>query len=493
MRPCWGMLLGIALGAEANRLDVRQAASNTAPASQTPSSGSSAGGGGGGSSATGGASSVSTPVVTSPAAGGDTTIFVTQTVTNGGGGGSVVTQVTTVQTNVIVTITQTTTDFSTTTVTSRDADVATKVIFSTVTQTINAKRDLSSEFHVIGRSPVQVGAQPTPSAEAGAWWAELSGLERARNYEKRAIITNTVLVTVGGTAGASTVLSTVIQTVRTTTTAVARTVSILTETEQANARSTITTTSVITVRQTQVSNGAVETASGTPGDSSGGGGGSSSDGGLSGGAKAGIGIGVGLAGLALIAIVLWFCLRRRRGPKPNPDDLLGPSSEVPVGFAAGGSRNSRPMSEALTSTPGTAPRRSPVVPNVQPEGYRGTAMGDGRAGYAKPEPYGAGHAPTRSTTTNTKPSTLSPEDQLPRHPTPEGGATSVSPVSPYSNTRPQTAELGNDGAAAKWHNAGAAEMATDSPAAAKWHSDNAHEIDSRPAMGHQSGPVYEMP
>ncbi|KAJ3472323.1 hypothetical protein NLG97_g11088 [Lecanicillium saksenae] len=38
------------------------------------------------------------------------------------------------------------------------------------------------------------------------------------------------------------------------------------------------------------------------------------------------------------------------------------------------------------------------------------------------------------------------------------------------------------------------ELGTDNNNAAnKWHNESAAEIDSQPVMGHQSGPVYEMP
>ncbi|PHH67859.1 hypothetical protein CDD83_6373 [Cordyceps sp. RAO-2017] len=91
-------------------------------------------------------------------------------------------------------------------------------------------------------------------------------------------------------------------------------------------------------------------------------------------------------------------------------------------------------------------------------------MGDGRAGYANPAPYGAAYAaytPSRSTTTTTQQNRHSAVsgDQLPRHPTP-GDSSLVSPMT-------DTAELGNEGGAA--------------------------EIDGHAVMSHQSGPVYEMP
>ncbi|OAQ66150.1 hypothetical protein VFPPC_14292 [Pochonia chlamydosporia 170] len=464
MRFSWAVVLGLTLGAQANRLAPRQNGGTTAPPPGTTSGGggdtssSSSSGGGGGS---------------------DTTVTVTATVT--GEGGSTVSDTTTVIASSVTTVTVTTTDIATTTITKSDGDTSTKTVYVTSTQTVNMKRSLDGTFEYLGNGPAQVDAEPTPAPTVTGIQAGYPGIE------KRAIITTTVTVTAGG-SGATTVFQTVTKNVKSTTTTVVHATSLVTETYQANAKTTVTVTSTIVSKLTVVSTGVIETSTSTPTGGAGSGGGSSD--GLSTGAKAGIGVGAGVAGLAIIGALLWFCRRRSRGPKPDPDDLLGPSSEVPVG--AGSSRHSRPMSEGLTSTPGTAPRRSPVLPNVQVEGYRGTAMGDGRAGYAKPDPYGAAYAPTRSTTNSTHPSrggTLSPGDQLPRHPTPETTAASVSPLSP----RPQTAELGNDGAGAKWHTSEAAEMATDNPAAAKWHSDNAHEIDSQPVMGHQSGPVYEMP
>ncbi|KAK2606263.1 hypothetical protein QQS21_003311 [Conoideocrella luteorostrata] len=491
MRLSLGLVLGLALGTQAKRLAARQNGGLTsAPPMTTP-----APGGTGSGSGSSGSDSSTTSISSSVGGGGgggnggDTTVQQTRTVTQGGGG-STVSQTTTIQVSTVTTVTVTTTDIATTTVTSRDNDTATKTVYVTSTQFVNAKRDLEVvEF--VGNGPAQVEAEATPVPRATATRAGYTGLQRFRN-NRRAVVTNTVFVTVGSGGGDTTVVVTATRSVRSTTTTLVHTTSFVTETDQANAKTTITSTSTIVLKLTQVSTGAIETSEPTgAGNGNGNGSGNNNaDSGLSTGAKAGIGAGVGVVGLAVIAGIIAFCLRRRRrGPKPDPDDLLGPSSEVPVGVGAGGSRSSRPMSEALSSAPGAVPRRSPVLPNVQPEGYRGTAMGDGRAGYAKPETYGSAYAPTRSTTTNTKASTLSPGDQLPRHPTPDTNTASVSPLTP----RPDTAELGSEGGGAKWHQPEAAEMATDNPAAAKWHSDNAHEIDSRPAMSHQSGPVYEMP
>ncbi|EHK44187.1 hypothetical protein TRIATDRAFT_257827 [Trichoderma atroviride IMI 206040] len=108
-----------------------------------------------------------------------------------------------------------------------------------------------------------------------------------------------------------------------------------------------------------------------------------------------------------------------------------------------------------------APGRTPVK---APEGYRGTALGDGRAGYAKPEPYGSAYNTPSPTTT---------------------AANTVSPVS-FPSAQLAPAQL------APAH-ADAAELGNDNLNANKWHDSNAAEIDGNAVMGHQSGPVYEMP
>jgi hypothetical protein len=473
MRLSWGIVLGLALGIQAKQLAPRQNDGSTTP---PPGDSTSAGGDG---------SSTTTTTPPSETGGSDTTIFVTTTV-SGGGGGSTVTQTSTIVASSVTTVTVTTTDIATTTITKSDGDTSTKTVYVTSTETVNMKRSLDGTFQLIDRVPAHVEAEATAAPTVTDIQGGYPGRLGLRN-EKRAVVTSTVTVTVGGGGGATTVVNTVTKTVKSTATTVVHATSFVTETFQANAKTTITTTSTITSRLTVVSTGTSETQTPPAGNN---GSGDNNSGGLSTGAKAGIGVGAGVAGLAIIGALLWFCTRHRRGPKPNHDDLLGPASEVPVGAA--GARHSRPMAAGLASTPGSTPRREPILPTIQAEGYRGTAMGDGRAGYAKPDPYGAAYAPTRSTTNSSHPTrtgTLSPGDQLPRHPTPETTAASVSPLS----GRPQTAELGNDGAGARWHANDAAEMATDNPSAAKWHSDNAQEIDSHAVTSHQSGPVYEMP
>ncbi|PKK50392.1 hypothetical protein CI102_9431 [Trichoderma harzianum] len=107
-----------------------------------------------------------------------------------------------------------------------------------------------------------------------------------------------------------------------------------------------------------------------------------------------------------------------------------------------------------------APGRTPVKP-VAPEGYRGTALGDGRAGYAKPEPYGSAYTSSSPATTM---------------------ANTVSPVS-----------FDNRAANVPPAHADAAELGNDNVNAAKWNNPEASEIDGNAVLSHQSGPVYEMP
>ncbi|KHO02092.1 uncharacterized protein MAM_01093 [Metarhizium album ARSEF 1941] len=481
MRLSWGLVLGLAFGAGASRLAPRQNDATPTGSPRPPPTATS-------TSGDNETSSTSSSSSSSSKESSDSTVFVTTTVTSSGAG-SIVSETTTVTSSSVATVTVTTTDIPTTTITMSDGDTSTKTVFVTSTQTVNLKRSVDGVLRHIGEGPALVDAQPTTAPSGSATQAAYLGAERIR-LGKRAVVTSTVTVTVGGGGGATTtVVQTVTKNVRSTTTSLVHVTSWITETYQANAKTTVTITSTIVTKLTLVSTGmatstSIPTGSPNPANSN-----SDSDGsGLPTAAKAGIGVGAGVAGLAIVGALLWFCTRRRRGPKPDPDDLLGPSSEVPVG--AGGSR---PMSQRLTSAPGSAPHRSPILPNVQPEGYRGTAMGDGRAGYAKPEPYGAAYAPARSATNSSYPSrngNLSPGDQLPRHPTPD--TTTAASVSPLS-ARAQNAELSNDGPGARWHTSEAAEMATGNAAAGKWHSDSAHEIDSHPVMGHQSGPVYEMP
>ena len=211
---------------------------------------------------------------------------------------------------------------------------------------------------------------------------------------------------------------------------------------------------------------------------------SEEDSGLSTGAKAGIGVAAGIGGLAIIGALIWLCLRRRRDSvKPDHDDMIG-ASEVPVGAAAAGAAGHRtpPMSHTPSSGGGYA---APPSSNMAAEGYRGTAMGDGRAGYAKPEPYGAAYtrmsanksvSPVAAYSRPTeRGSPLRSADQLPEHSTPaEMDSAAVS----GGHRGSPGAELGTGGTSDRWHSPGAAEMDATSAV---------------PPANQQNGPVYEMP
>ncbi|POR35897.1 Uncharacterized protein TPAR_03895 [Tolypocladium paradoxum] len=392
--------------------------------------------------------------------GGDTTVLVTRTVT---GEVQTVTRLTTVFTTVTSTVVVTSTDFATTTVTSSDQATATKTVYETSTQFVNQKRGLDLELSPRTAAPAAFDAAAPVPTKTGVHDGAI-GLQN-HHLAKRATITQFTTVTVGAGNGGTTIVDSVVNTVKTVMTSATTTTSVVTETYQANAKTTVTVTSTLVVTSTKVTTGVVETSTGTPISTPGANNGGSSDsGGLSTGAKAGIGVGAGLGALAIIGVIAFFCMRRRRSPKPDHDDFMG-ASEVPVGGPASGgpgSRGSRPMSESAPAAGFLAAGRVPVKQSVSPEGYRGTAMGDGRAGYAKPAPFGSAY------TQNPRNNVVG-GDQLPRHPTP--GDSSVA-----SPTTPSTAELGIDGATA-----------------ARWHNSNAAEIDSQPVMSHHSGPVYEMP
>jgi len=171
--------------------------------------------------------------------------------------------------------------------------------------------------------------------------------------------------------------------------------------------------------------------------------------------------------LAVLGVILWCCLKKRNKPsKSEIDDMFG-SSEVPVGGVRGNNTTSPHMTQANHGVEsGLAPGRTAT----KSEGYRGTAIGDGRTGYAKPNPYGAAYNNAGSPeTAYSRTATASPgrEDRLPLHPS---AAEMDSPAN--------TAELGNDNVAAD-----------------KWHNNNAAEIDSHPVTrpAAQAEHVYEMP
>ncbi|PNY27355.1 Uncharacterized protein TCAP_02714 [Tolypocladium capitatum] len=437
MRLSLGLALGALLGAaQAGKVVIRQ---NTAPTSSPRGS----------------------PTTTPNT--GDTTVVVTQTVTAEGGA---VTRFTTTLTTVTSTVVITSTDFSTTTVTSSDQATATKTVYVTSTQFVNQKRGYNPDLTPRTAAPAAANAVATIGVAGGA-----IGL-RKHHLAKRAIITQFTTITVGAGNGGTTVVSSVVNTVKTVVTSATTTTSVVTETDQANAKTTVTVTSTLVVTSTRVTTGVIQTSTGASTSNPDDGGGSDS-GGLSTGAKAGIGVGAGLVGLAIIAAIAFFCTRRRRSPKPDHDDFMG-ASEVPVGGPASGgpgSRGSHPMSESSAPAAGfLAPSRSPVSQSVSPEGYRGTAMGDGRAGYAKPAPFGSAYTQSPGNTmTQQSRNNAAAGDELPRHPAP-GDSPVISPATSNS------AELGSGGMTAS-----------------KWHTSNAAEIDSQPVLSHHSGPVYEMP
>lgn len=409
----------------------------------------------------------------------DTTTTLTTTVT-GEGDVQTTTVSTTVGSTVVSTVKSTTTIYTTTTVTRSDSDVETSTVYTTVTTTGsgNAKRGFDNV-------PAPQTEPPTPRPTAGL-----------NNFQKRETITEYVTVTDGGGTSTDTVTATISQDVVSKSLQVISVTSIDTVTKQANAKSTTTTT--LTRTQTSVETGVTTETSETDLSNDDG-----NDDGLSTGAKAGIGAGVGVGALLIIGALIFFCMRRRRRPKADPDMMAG-ASEVPVGGpgSRGGTGNgsARPMSHNSSNAGAYLAAARPPVSKTSPEGYRGTAMGDGRAGYAKPNPYGSTYS--RSTGTTGPPPSSGP-DSLPEHPHPGGenvmtavGGNTVSPVSrnspgpgghvaPVPTPSPQPPQHGQHPMPV--------ELGADNTAANKWHTDSAAEIDSQPVMSHQSGPVYEMP
>lgn len=444
MRLPGALVLGALLTvAQANVVLVRQAPDTTSPpdSSSTPPP-------------TDGGGSSSNP----PDPGQDTTVIQTEYITDKGG--SAITSTTTVTTSITTTVIITSTDFATTTVTSRDQDTATKTVYETTTAYVNKKRGIDG--FIAPRTGGPAAADAVPTAVAYVDWR--------RNLAERAIITQIKTVTVPGTGGGSTVVETVTKSVVNTKTDKTTTTVMVTETEQANAKTTVSVTSTLTVTSTVVTTGVVETTTSAPTSKPGGGtsGGDESEG-MSSGAKIGIGLGAGVGGAAVLGGLAWFLLRRRgRGPKYDNDDLVG-ASEVPVGGSGPGA-TSPPMSRHSAAAAGfLAPGRNPSKPA---EGYRGTAMGDGRAGFAKPDAYGSSYSPSPVTTMSQS-----------AHPT------SPSLMSPGPAVSPGPVEIG---AGAHAEATPAAELGTDNGNASKWHNPNASEIDSQPVMSHQSGPVFEM-
>lgn len=413
----------------------------------------------------------------------DTTVFRTATVTDDNA--ETITRRTTTQSTSTFTVVVIQTVFETKTVTEQ-GETATRTIWETSTVVDNDKR----AFIDLGPRtlPIAVDAHPTEAAVPTVSKEDWDQLERANKMmqrdnmlNKRATVTQVTTVTVGDDSQ-TTVVDTVTQTVVVTRSTARTTTNEVTETEIEDASTTETVTRTLTVTSTAVTTGAQTTTGGETGDSNNDS--SSSDsGGLSTGAKAGIGAGVGVAALLALGALAWFCIRRRRrGPKADPDSLAG-ASEVPVGGPVG---STPPMSHQSSTHHAAAagllaPGGRGAASKPSPEGYRGTAMGDGRAGYAKPAPYGAAYTQPSSTSPTNRSSTLN--SSTPFSP---GGQTVSSmgndslPSHPGPNDH-QAAELGNDGnaAATRWHPAG-----------------NAAEMDAA-GVGHQSGAlpqdVYEMP
>ncbi|CEJ92967.1 hypothetical protein VHEMI08589 [[Torrubiella] hemipterigena] len=432
---------------------------------------------------------ISTPSGSSTSDDKDVTVTRTTTVTPAG---STVTKLTTATTTSVSVLLITKTDVSTTTVTQAGG-TATKIETHWVTVTSNVKRSL-----------------PEPTLAPAALHALF----------RRATFTSVKTVTADGSDPVTTTETTT-TTKKTFTSSETTITSTETSTENPGASATVTS---VTTKTTTVYN--IPTDS--PSDNNGSDNNGSDSGGLTTGAKAGIGAGVGVAGLAIIAGLLWLCLRRKKEPKEDPYDMTG-SSMVPVGGAGAGAGATHAANNTYL-----APARNPIKTQPSPEGYRGTAMGDGRAGYAKPDGYGQvyGSAASRTPsahTAATHPPTRGGADSLPEHAHPAdmdspAASGSYAPVSALSSANPSPAPpfVGHNlpptsaphsgvpaaiipgaGAGAAMGAAGAisaataptarmAELSNDNAPANRWHTDNAAEIDSQPVMSHQSGPVYEM-
>lgn len=466
-----------------------ESSTSEAPASTTSDS----------SSDDGGDTTSEPPVSTTSESDEDTTVVVTATVT---GEAETITTRTYKVTTVTSTRTNTVTELETTTTTERNQPTATSTIWETTTTIINAKRDVGLDIFTVEGEWIEVTA--TAPAEAIAMvTSEPLNPEMVKKAEpahlaKRDTVFTTTTVTEGGDDSVTTTEVNT-RTVVTVDVVDSTSTETVTETEQADASTTVTVTSTRTV--TSQEGGVITSDEPLPTTSSGsdgsdGGNNGNDDGGLSTGAKAGIGAGAGVAGLVVIGALGWFCLKRRRsGPKPDPDDFLG-ASEVPVGAGAAGgvdratSHHSQPTMSQGPSNPLNGgggyipPKRNSLHQNAMMEGYRGTALGDGRAGYAKPEPFGSAYAVPHNKlspspgTTNSYPTNRSSTlgaDTLPEHSTPAeaDSARGPSPPSATSPHAPPSAELGPGGYSARWQNP------------------DAQEMDTSPA-NHHTGPVYEM-
>ncbi|KAK7421401.1 hypothetical protein QQZ08_009956 [Neonectria magnoliae] len=394
----------------------------------------------------------------------DSTITRTVTVTDEDA--DTITQKTTVQRTITSTIFITSTVFETETVTS-DGETATRTIYETSTTWANEKRAIDLAPRTVDNHGLAiVDAKPTDTPELSD--LDLQDLRNAlvgRNeLVKRATVTKVVTVTVGSDAG-KTVVNSVTQTVISTTSKPTKVTKTVTETEAAGASTTVTKTSTLVITSTRVTTGVVKTATVAPTGSYGtaGTGGSdssdsdstsssssSSSSGLSTGAKAGIGAGCGAVGLAVIGIILWCCLKKRNKPsKSEIDDMFG-SSEVPVGGVRGNGTSPHMAQTSPGMDSALVPGRMPTK-NSTAEGYRGTALGDGRTGYAKPNTYGSSYnavSPETQYSRTTTMNTVGREELLPEH---HARGEMVSPTT-------TAAELGNDGGGARWIKSDAAEI-----------------------------------
>ncbi|KAF4589247.1 NADPH oxidase [Ophiocordyceps camponoti-floridani] len=430
MRLPWALVLG-ALIAVVRADDVygRQVPTSSAflplnlpsllgfPSATTESSGSSTSSSSSSSSAsssTSTSSSSSSSDGQSSGGGADTTVTTTVTVP---GSRSTITEFSTVTSSFV----ETSTVFSTEIVTET-GETATSIVFETSTTFVNRKRSLDAGLARRNQLPPVVLAQVTPAPVLDS---------DERKVFKRATITSTLTVTGDNGPAATTTIERVSSTVSTSLTTF-----VVTQTSLVNARTTDTSTSTLVVTSTR--GGAA--LSPTSSSNSQQGGRREGAGGLSSAAKAGIGVGAGLGGLALVAAAAYFCLRRKRGPKPFHDDLIG-ASEVPIGGPAG----RRPMAQTTTATTGSNRYQSANViydqpkANSSPEGYRGTAIGDGRAGFAHPAPYGAAYSvPTATRKASKSASTTTTTggaDALPQHPTPGDSTTTTTTTWPLTDER----------------------------------------------------------
>ena len=456
--------------------------------------------------------------------GQDVTVTETVTVTGGGGGGdggvATVTKLTT-GTTVTSTVILTKTSLSTTTVTSSDGDTATKTEYVTVTvSTAPAQKRHFLHVRTAANQPANVAARATAAVKLpGGSFLEIpvrggAAIKRA-HLERRATITETVTVSAAASDAGATSTTTVLNSVTATKTTTSTTTeqSTITETDQANAKTTIVTTATLTVT---VPSGSSDSGSDSGGGASSGdssGGDNQNKSGLSTGGKAGIGAGIGVAALVLIAGLVFYLAKRRsrNANKSNRRDSFG-LSEVPIGGshetrsptlpsvgpAPGGYDSTRTPNRGSSQHLGSGHQPSEMS---KQEGYRGTAMGDGRAGYAKPATYGSAYAandpradtvtpPSRNHSQHTNNLTMvsaeSRQERQERHDRQE--------MMDRQGGRSPGLSSGGVGGGRSPGGGEAVELAggTGDVSAARHY--NTTEIDSTPVPeARRGGPVYEMP